>query len=288
MRERVRKVKRECDRFEESIWDHARTGAELTEEAARHLSSCPNCRRALEDAKKLSALLVEAGRVVHTPDCRRTVMARISAEPRRQVTFGWAYGLACACAIALLGAVAVLLAPSREPHKSAQAPLAVKKSASAKSGPAPMFPPTAVKKQIPPKQEVAVRPARTSKRAVQKVRVSMVRRLRGPRRAVVRAGEAVSSDRVSRADIQPNSSNVQSATTGTRPIAAVYVTWPQPGESDDASYHYVEHNAETNETTTCWVKRSGDRIEIHMESKSGGSEPPVKGSIEHDENTSNA
>ena len=215
-------------------------------------------------------------------------MARISAEPSRQVIPVWAYGLTCACAIALLGVAAIFLTPSRELHKSAPAPLAAKKSACAKSGPAPMIPPAAVKKQALPAQEVAVRPARTSKRAVQKVRVSMVRRLRGPRRAVVRAGEAVASDRVSRAGIQSNSSNVQSATTGTRPIAAVYVSWPQPGESDDASYHYVEHNAETNETTTCWVKRSGDRIEIHMESKSGGSEPPVKGSIEHDENTSNA
>lgn len=68
-----------------------------------------------------------------------------------------------------------------------------------------------------------------------------------------------------------------------RPVAAVMVSWPEPDESADASYHYVERDASTGTVTSCSVRRTGDSVEIYLESTPGEDEPaPVKGSIEHE------
>ena len=66
------------------------------------------------------------------------------------------------------------------------------------------------------------------------------------------------------------------------------MTWPEAGtDSSSESYSYVERDSETGETTKGSVKRSGNTVEIYIESTPGGEQPPVKGSIEH-ESKSNA
>lgn len=72
-------------------------------------------------------------------------------------------------------------------------------------------------------------------------------------------------------------------TDSARPVAVAIVTWPSVNNrrADSYSYGYKNRDA-TGQTTECRVKRSGDSVEIYMESKPAVPEPPVKGSLEHE------
>lgn len=74
------------------------------------------------------------------------------------------------------------------------------------------------------------------------------------------------------------------AAESSRPIAVAIVTWPSANNrSDDSySYGYRDRNEATGQTTECRVRRSGNSVEIYMESKPEVQQPPVKGSIEHE------
>jgi hypothetical protein len=67
------------------------------------------------------------------------------------------------------------------------------------------------------------------------------------------------------------------------PIALAVVTWPSSNRPRDAyDYAYTSRDASTGKTTECRVKRTGNSVEIYLESKPATVEPPVKGSVEHE------
>ncbi|MCX6345541.1 MAG: hypothetical protein NT018_10805 [Armatimonadetes bacterium] len=79
-----------CQSFEETIWEHARTGARLSAQAQAHIERCENCAQALREAKRIMNAVLSADCVPYAPDCRQAVMARI-APPARRPRFAWAY-----------------------------------------------------------------------------------------------------------------------------------------------------------------------------------------------------
>ena len=71
-----------------------------------------------------------------------------------------------------------------------------------------------------------------------------------------------------------------------RPVALVMVSFPTGRREETESYSYTQRNTETGEVTKCSVTRSGNSIEIYLESTPGGEAPPVKGSVDYENNTS--
>ena len=69
-----------------------------------------------------------------------------------------------------------------------------------------------------------------------------------------------------------------------RPVAIAIVTWPsaKDRQTDSYTYGYKDRDIASGKTTECRVKRSGDSVEIYMESKPAAEQPPVKGSVEHE------
>lgn len=95
-----------CQSFEETIWEHARTGAQLSAQAQSHIERCENCAQALREAKQIMNAVLSADCVPYAPDCRQAVMARI-APPARRPRLAWAY--ACAgLAFAGISALAIV------------------------------------------------------------------------------------------------------------------------------------------------------------------------------------
>jgi hypothetical protein len=279
-------MNRVCDKFEDLIWEHARTGDEPPEEARRHVESCRECSRVLEDAKALSGLLAEAGRVPDAPDCRAAVMARISGETRRRAVPAWAY----ACAVISMAGVVAAGIVSHRPRTPVSAPFAARNV-----GPEPSPAPALAKKIVPQPQQVVVDSTRDVTQPTEKIKSTSVRRHHRPQRRGVRPTETVAFDGTrSKPDVgplapgpRPPAPNTQLPTPNPRSVAAVYVTWPEAGDSGDTSYQYVERDAQTGERTQCSVKRSGNKVEVYIESTPGGNTPPVKGSIQN-ESTINA
>lgn len=67
------------------------------------------------------------------------------------------------------------------------------------------------------------------------------------------------------------------------PIAVAMVTWPSNNQPIDSyDYAYTDRNTATGTTTECRVKRSGNSVEIHIESRPAVTDPPVRGSLEHE------
>lgn len=67
------------------------------------------------------------------------------------------------------------------------------------------------------------------------------------------------------------------------PIAVAMVTWPSNGQPRDSyNYAYTNRDTATGNTTECRVKRSGNSVEIYLESKPAITDPPVRGSLDHE------
>ncbi len=67
------------------------------------------------------------------------------------------------------------------------------------------------------------------------------------------------------------------------PLAVAMVTWPSAGRhADTYDYAYTNRDTTTGHTTECRVKRSGNSVEIYLESKPPAPAPPVKGSLDYD------
>ena len=213
--------------------------------------------------KDLSELLRESDCVPEAPDCRSAVMERISA-PARGRPVAWAYVFATVV-VAIVGTWVLM------PHVQRQSSV------------------VKVVKTIPPspRQIVhhVVKPAIEKPQAVIEKRVATAPR---PRRVHV----ALTPKQVSKPNEvivmpQPQPTVVQTPappiTSANRPVAIAIVTWPSQRDqsSDTYSYGYVKRDTATGQTTECRVKRSGDSVEIYMESKPEAEEPPVKGSLEH-------
>lgn len=266
-------MKRECGEFEESIWECARTGEELAEQVRRHVGSCRECKRALEEARRLSGTLLDAGRVADTPDCRAAVMAAISREPRLSIGTilslskgpAWAY----ACGAVLLAAVIAVGMMAHRPRNTVRSPLSVTRTA-----------PQTIQKKLFHHEQVVNAPTVNPERKPGRIETARVAVHKTHRHRA--APEHVVLIQHPTPDTQRPTPIARYPSPDTRSVAAVYVTWPEGNETADQSYSYMERNAETGETTTCSVKRSGDKVEIYIESTPGGPELPVKGSIENE------
>ncbi len=118
-----------CESFEETIWEHARTGARLSAQAQSHIDQCENCQQTLRQATQIMSAVLSADCVPHAPDCRQAVMARI-APPVKRPRLAWAY--ACAgLAFAGISALAIvnmftLTAPTKPIAKAITPKIAAK------------------------------------------------------------------------------------------------------------------------------------------------------------------
>lgn len=144
-----------CEAFEEIIWDHVRFGTPLSDEAAAHIDGCAECSKALNEARRVANVLIQADCVPQAPDCRRAVMDRIAGQQRvyRPV---WAYASAgVALASVLIGGV-ITTSLVREPGSER----VVKTDAPSQHTPAVPAAP-AVSRQIQPAPELSNEPRKT-------------------------------------------------------------------------------------------------------------------------------
>ncbi|MDO8588224.1 MAG: hypothetical protein Q7T82_14445 [Armatimonadota bacterium] len=238
-------MRRQCLRIEDVIWDCAANRTGLPADARRHLDTCQSCARAFRDARQLCPALQIADRVPAAPDCRTGVMAQVTgagARPR------WSYAWAAAVVIVAL----VVLGVVRSIPRPSTPPVVVKK-------PAPVAPkverrivvnPPVVRRSPEPMpvvrapKKAAVRPVRTA-----------LKRPRPIQRFVVKPREQSRPAPREVAALPIESS---------RPVSVVVVSW-EPTAGDD-SYGYVREDPETGVTTTCQVTRSGNNVNVRMES----------------------
>ncbi len=282
-------MRRECERVEEAIWEHARTGRGLPDGVKRHIDGCPECKRALAEAVRISEPLQGAYAVPPTPDCRSAVMASISRRARRPVAV-WAY----ACAAVLLAALAItavtMLGPRPErPTKQVARTVEIPSSAPeqrvkpardvAEGDKADLQSPAPEPSVIhPPTSQEAV--------AVHKPAVPRVRTYHAKKGAPRSLPKRVSEQRYPAVEGPPEPAPAEEHRNDDRPVALVMVKFPTAIADDTRSYGYTERDTQTGEVTRCSVTRSEGSIEIYLESTPGGEQPPLKGSLDHDKNTS--
>jgi len=211
---------------------------------------------------RISELLREADCVPEAPDCRAAVMERIRTPERRR-RFVWAY--ACAAVLAAIAGTWTLV--PRAERQSPVVKVAKKAPASPRVAESHIEPPAPIKHlTVVPKHVAAVpRPRR-------------VHIVHAPPKQTPQPKEGVVTPQQNPMSAQTPAPPV---TAANRPVAIAIVTWPSQAEqeSDTQSYSYTDRDARTGQTTECRVKRSGDSVEIYMESKPEAKQPPVKGSI---------
>ena len=93
----------DCVNVSDAIWDFVRDGIELPEEVLRHTRSCKSCAGTLAEARAGVAALSCVKPYPAAPDCRQSVMSRVSRTRRVTVfrRFAWAV-LPVAVVVALL------------------------------------------------------------------------------------------------------------------------------------------------------------------------------------------
>lgn len=214
--------------------------------------------------RDLSELLRESDYVPDAPDCRSEVMARISQRSHGRL-LAWAY--ACAVVVVAIAGILMLL-----PHAQRQSPVI-----------------KVVKNVTPPPRQVShhvVKPAIEKPQAVVEKHIATApkpHRLHvawTPPKQITQPNEVVVMPQPQPMVVQTPAPQI---TSENRPVAIAIVTWPSQAEqdSDTQSYSYTSRDTVTGQTTECRVKRSGNSVEIYMESKPEAEEPPVKGSLEH-------
>lgn len=274
-------MSKDCGRYENEVWECARAGEELPPDARRHIEACADCAQAFAEARRLACLMQDAGWVPASPDCRSAVMERISG--RRSRIPAWAY--ACAAillaACALWGARLIAVPPASEqrmvrndcatgtPRQPQTQQPARAESAKPDSSPQPIARESIAQDPAPrravglrnhptPMPSAPPRPHHSPENSPQPQPVLV----KCPPEQEALPAEVEASD---------------------WPVAAVVVNWQPAPEGADQTYGYVKRNPETGVVTTCSVRRSGDSIEVRLESVPGGGEtPPVKGSIDNE------
>ena len=264
-------MKRNCARVEEAIWDAARSGAGLPSGVERHAESCESCRLALKEAERVGKLLLAADCVPEAPDCRSAVMARIAGTRTR--AWSWSYAWAIPAVAAMIIAVILLAARSPVPTK----PVIVKQEA-----PAPR-----VKIRVavtPPREQAAVVPKPDKHPVGTKAELGRhsnvcLRRTPAhpdlPRKTVKLAAVPPAPRR----EVTANPAYL--APEALLRVAFVSVSFEPPAKDD--SYGYVKYDHETGVTTTCVVRRSGNSVELQMESTSGKSNS-IRGGMNNETN----
>jgi hypothetical protein len=213
---------------------------------------------------RVAELLREADCVPESPDCRSAVMGRIGA-PARKWSYAWA--LACAAIVIAIAGTWVMLPragrqlPVVKIARKAPAPLRV--VARHVEPPAPVKPQTVVSKHV------------ATARQPRQVHV-----VYAPPKPVVQPKEVPVAPQPTVPVVQPPTP----VSIANQPVAIAIVTYPSGREqaSDTYSYGYTSRDTRTGETTECRVKRSGNSVEVYMETKPETKEPPVKGSVRYE------
>jgi hypothetical protein len=232
-----------------------------------------------EQRDRLRELLQAADRVPPAPDCRDAVMAGIG-ERRTRLRLAWVY--ACAALLIFIGiGVGVGL----------RGPVAPRRHSVVVKAP-PVHRPAQVQEQVaeePPQSPtlVAVRqhnePAQQPDRVVRKK--TLVANMRHPKRDGREPEPAPIVPKPSVPDVvvqKPAPAGAQD-----KPVALVLVTFPSGETKPDTSYEYTDRNAETGEVTKCSVTRTGNQIDIHLETTPGeDKDPPVKGCVDYENKSS--
>ena len=285
-------MKRECERVEEAIWEHARTGRELSEDVRHHLEACPECQSALAEAIQISQPLHGAYAVPSAPNCRPAVMASISRRARRAPAV-WAYACAAVLVVVLAITGITVLAPRSEgPEKQ------VVRTVDAGS-PKPEQS-VKVTEDLPKQDDVDLEvpaPVQSGKQAPVAEDTVAQRDPVAPKNSIRHRKTTPPKERPKPVREEqppepeepvepPEPAPVEEYEDYDRPVALVMVSFPTGHREETESYGYTQRNTETGEVTKCSVTRSGDSIEIYLESTPGGDQPPVKGSVDYENNAS--
>ena len=232
-----------------------------------------------EQRDRLKELLQAADRVPPAPDCRDAVMAGIS-ERRRWLRPVWVY--ACAALLIAIGIGTAFFV--RTPGAPPRATVIVK-------APPPRRPPPPQHRIAPRQQEDTERVAvqQHSEPAHQRNRAARKRTLIVDVHRSERSEHSLEPAPAMRESPAPTvTAQKPPAVAQEKPVAIVFVTFPSGETKADVSYEVTTRDVETGEVTECSVNRTGNLLDMHLESTKGEEEkPPVKGCVDH-ENKSNA
>lgn len=217
------------------------------------------------DRDRLRELLQAADCVPDAPDCRRAVMDRI-ASPAPRFRLAWAYTAMAVLLVGLIMGSVIYFAPSEPAGK----PRVVKVTPPASEK--PVADKTAVQPMQPEEPKASLTPP-----APEPVKVAVEKPKHGFTH-VRRAQQVVEQTPVEKpipAAPEPAARYDENA-----PVALVVVSGPTTEPS--GGYGYTQTDTETGRVTNCSVTRTGNSIEIYLESTPGEDTPPVKGSLDYE------
>ncbi|MDH7601704.1 MAG: hypothetical protein QHI38_06105 [Armatimonadota bacterium] len=256
-----------CNRTEERLWEHIRTGSDLPDVVRSHLMSCPRCSTAFREAQILVPFLQEVGQVTSAPDCRAAVVSQILQMDHRRGFLRWVYA-AVACVVAGIVLAVSVNESVNELKQKRNVPSAASTSSTLHVG-KPSVAETKTK-QLPAAPYIAFR-SDSSASAVREPSHPLRKTSVRPRKTILRVRlPAKTQPQLSVDKAPPDISPVDAAQSEVevQPMAAVYATWETEEAHEEPSiYVYVEQDTLTGDTTTCYGRMSADRIEIYVESK---------------------
>jgi hypothetical protein len=253
---------RDCARFEESIWEAGGDETKLSDEAALHVRDCPACAKAFREAAKITPGL-RCQPTPLFPDCRRVVMERIST-PRQAVRWPWVW--APVLAAISLGALILLWPHAR--HIETLKVMVHRPSSPVR---------VAHKPTVHRKSSHQPQPRLTASKPIVQHHNAVFATRPSPRRP-----KRIAAERSVRKIVQVPARLV----TLKRPLALVMVSWEPPAPKGPAYSEYTERKVEKGMVTNTRVKRTGDSIEIYMDSEPRKSDSTNGGT--HNETNSGA
>lgn len=270
-------MNRDCKSSQEWISEYARGGTGIPERVLRHIEECEACARAVDEAKKITALLTRADCVPEPPDCRSAVAARISRRerPRR---FVWAYASAGTALAVALGVMCFV--------RWSPPPVPAKPTAIVKAKPVPKLPPRPSLAREQP--SAAMHRTAVCADAGPRVRASLGAKSLPKHSSPAKHNScALKPSGKEPAPVVAQSPPVPPPIRADeRPVALVVVSWSGSGEPQrNEDYSYVSRNADDGSVTRCTVTHSGDSVVVNMETQTPAKELPVKGSMEHESNS---
>ncbi|MEN6356014.1 MAG: hypothetical protein ABFD83_02890 [Armatimonadota bacterium] len=245
----------------------------------------------IDDDGDMRELLKCADHVPPAPDCRQAVMAKIDRRPlRSRPVWLYAFGLLPAAALIIV----LLLMNKPEPTKTeiAMAPRLPKVSAPANSIAVNRPKVKAVTIELVQPAEPTRRYRITSKpQYCIRLKTAESRKQRSKNHSIPETHLAVVENKSQMSSIDASADKIEpksNSASQTRPVAIVTATWPASDNQNETSYEYgyVSHNNATGRVEECRVKRSGDNVEIYLESRPETQEPPVKRSEQNETNNS--
>lgn len=269
-------MKRDCLQVEEEIWEHVRGGSDLSESARRHIEECGECMRALREAGQIQHGLHAVRHTPDAPDCRSAVLAGVTGR-KTVPAWGWA-GAFAAVLVAVVIAWSMLGAPQTEPQDDSVQKIV-------KKAPVERAPVEEPQKQIATNDEQA----ESGNVQTPKHEDTRVKKHYRPRPKKLESVKQTVEDPVvvqKQETVEPEAvvAKEEPAEDPHRPVAIAIVKWPsQLDGEEELDYSYTQRNEETGEMTTCVARRSGNSVEIYMETKKEENEPKtIKGSVDNE------